>query len=40
MIISVSILKLSVEYYIVKPVDQDYLYYTIKNFNGIIFVTV
>ncbi len=27
----VSILKLCVEYYIVKPVDIDYLYYTIKN---------
>lgn len=27
----ISILKLSVEYYIVKPVDHDYLYYTIKN---------
>lgn len=27
----ISILKLSVEYYIVKPVDQDYLYYTIRN---------
>lgn len=27
----ISILKLAVEYYIVKPVDSDYLYYTIKN---------
>ena len=27
----VDILKLCVEYYIVKPIDQDYLYYTIKN---------
>ena len=27
----VSILKLCVEYYIVKPVDIDYLYFTIKN---------
>ncbi len=27
----VSILKLCVEYYIVKPIDIDYLYYTIKN---------
>lgn len=27
----VSILKLGVEYYIVKPIDSDYLYYTIKN---------
>lgn len=27
----ISILKLSVEYYIVKPIDKDYLYYTIKN---------
>lgn len=27
----VSILKIGVEYYIVKPMDADYLYYTIKN---------
>ena len=27
----IEILKLSVEYYIVKPVDHDYLYHTIKN---------
>ncbi len=27
----VSILQLCVEYYIVKPIDTDYLYYTIKN---------
>ncbi len=27
----IDILKLCVEYYIVKPVDNDYLYYTIKN---------
>lgn len=27
----ISILKLCVEYYIVKPIDIDYLYYTIKN---------
>ncbi len=27
----IDILKLYVEYYIVKPVDNDYLYYTIKN---------
>lgn len=27
----ISILKLCVEYYIVKPIDTDYLYYTIKN---------
>lgn len=27
----VSILKIGVEYYIVKPIDTDYLYYTIKN---------
>ena len=27
----ISILKLGVEYYIVKPIDKDYLYYTIKN---------
>lgn len=27
----IAILKSSVEYYIVKPIDKDYLYYTIKN---------
>lgn len=27
----IAILKMAVEYYIVKPVDSDYLYYTIKN---------
>lgn len=27
----ISILKLCIEYYIVKPIDIDYLYYTIKN---------
>lgn len=27
----VSILKIGVEYYIVKPIDSDYLYYTIRN---------
>lgn len=27
----ISILKLCVEYYVVKPIDIDYLYYTIKN---------
>ncbi len=27
----VSILKIGVEYYIVKPIDLDYLYYTIRN---------
>lgn len=27
----ISILKLCIEYYIIKPIDIDYLYYTIKN---------
>lgn len=27
----VSILRIGVEYYIIKPIDSDYLYYTIKN---------
>ena len=27
----ISVLKKSIEYYIVKPVDREYLYYTIKN---------
>ena len=31
-----EVLKESVEYYIKKPVDTDYLYYTIKNFNRLL----
>ena len=34
----ISILKLSVEYYIVKPVDNDYLYYTIKNLVRLMYI--
>lgn len=34
----ISILKLSVEYYIVKPVDNDYLYYTIKNLVRLMYM--
>ena len=34
----ISILKLNVEYYIVKPVDQDYLYYTIKNLVRLMYM--
>lgn len=33
-----SILKSSVEYYIVKPVDEDYLYYTIKNLVRLMYM--
>lgn len=32
----INILKESVEYYIKKPVDADYLYYTIKNLNRLL----
>ena len=28
-----NVLRKAVEYYIRKPVDQDYLYYTIKKFD-------
>lgn len=34
----ISILSLDVEYYIVKPVDQDYLYYTIKNLVRLMYM--
>jgi diguanylate cyclase (GGDEF)-like protein len=34
----ISILKLNVEYYIVKPVDKDYLYYTIKNLVRLMYM--
>jgi diguanylate cyclase (GGDEF)-like protein len=34
----ISILKLNVEYYIVKPVDNDYLYYTIKNLVRLMYM--
>jgi diguanylate cyclase (GGDEF)-like protein len=34
----ISILKLNVEYYIVKPIDKDYLYYTIKNIVRLMYM--
>lgn len=34
----ISILKLNVEYYIVKPIDKDYLYYTIKNLVRLMYM--
>ncbi|MCI9017114.1 MAG: GGDEF domain-containing response regulator [Clostridia bacterium] len=34
----VEILKLCVEYYIVKPVDNDYIYYTIKNIVRLMYI--
>lgn len=34
----ISILKRNVEYYIVKPVDHDYLYYTIKNLVRLMYM--
>ena len=33
-----SVLKESVEYYIKKPVDTDYLYYTVKNLNRLLSI--
>jgi len=33
-----AILKASVQYYIVKPVDNDYLYYTIKNLVRLMYM--
>lgn len=34
----ISILQLNVEYYIVKPVDNDYIYYTIKNLVRLMYM--
>lgn len=34
----ISILQLNVEYYIVKPIDQDYIYYTIKNLVRLMYM--
>ena len=34
----IEVLKQSVEYYIKKPVDADYLYYTIKNLNRLLTI--
>lgn len=34
----ISILKASVQYYIVKPIDQDYLYYTVKNLVRLMYM--
>ena len=34
----ISILKLNVEHYIVKPVDNDYIYYTIKNLVRLMYM--
>ena len=33
----INVLKTAVEYYIKKPVDQDYLYYTIKNIMRLLY---
>lgn len=33
----IEILKSSVEYYIRRPIDQDYLYYTIKNLTNLMY---
>lgn len=34
----ISILQRNVEYYIVKPIDQDYLYYTVKNLVRLMYM--
>lgn len=34
----INILKLSVEYYIKEPIDNDYLYYTIKNIVRLMYI--
>ncbi len=34
----ISILKTLVEYYIVKPIDEDYIYYTIKNLIRLMYM--
>ena len=33
----IDILKLNIEYYLLKPVDEEYLYYTIKNIIRLIY---
>lgn len=33
-----AILKLNIEYYILKPIDKDYLYYTIKNIVRLMYI--
>lgn len=33
-----KILKESIEYYIKKPVDEEYLYYTVKNLNRLLYI--
>ena len=33
-----EILKLNVEYYVVKPIDEEYLYYTIKNIVRLMYM--
>ena len=34
----IDILKLSIEYYIKQPIDNDYLYYTIKNIVRLMYI--
>lgn len=34
----IEILKNSVEYYIRKPIDEEYLYYTIKNITSLLYI--
>ena len=34
----INILKNSVEYYIRKPIDEEYLYYTIKNITSLLYI--
>ena len=33
-----AILRLEIEYYIRKPVDEEYLYYTVKNINRLLYI--
>ena len=34
----IDILKIGIEYYIIKPIDPDYLYYTIKNIVKLMYI--
>lgn len=34
----IEILKKGIEYYIIKPIDQDYLYYTVKNIVKLMYI--
>lgn len=34
----ISVLQTSIEFYIIKPIDEEYLYYTIKNITSLMYI--